>query len=233
MTDLRQTAVSDDPLDWRPQTIQRSRHVPQIVDPIIEPLWSGTRVLAHYRDAEAEQEWGSVEVLDELGEDATPLAPLALDHLRRSVLAADAVIDGIVTVQATVGGEGTAVVVTAKAQPIRRLFIGGRDADIQYEGPKGPRREGEPAFVALDLLKLDGQTLFDVPLLERKRLLEGVIEQSELVRTSPWVRPPFRQWFSSWRSAGFRGLIIKSANSRYSPGAETAQWALVERMPRS
>ena len=40
------------------------------------------------------------------------------------------------------------------------------------------------AFVATDLLWLDGESLLDVPLLERRRLLEGVLDQSYLVRRS-------------------------------------------------
>ncbi len=45
------------------------------------------------------------------------------------------------------------------------------------------------AFVAIDLLWLDGEPLDDVPLLERKRLLDTVLAQSRLVRVTPFVRP--------------------------------------------
>lgn len=232
MSAAQDPAVPVDPRQWRPQTIRGGRYVPEVIDPIVEPLWTGTRVIVHFRDSEGGEEWGTVDVLDSNGEDASDLAPLAVDHLRRSVLANEAVIDGIITTQATAGGEGTAVVIFAKAQPIKRLVTGGRDADIQFAPPKGHARQGQPGFVALDLLSIDGQSLFDVPLLERKRLLEGLLEQSDLVRISPWVRPPLRQWFSSWRSAGFRGLILKGSNSRYLPGRETTEWVTVERMPR-
>jgi len=147
------------------------------------------------------------------------------------VLASEAVLDGVISIQATGGGEGTSAVMFGKTQPVKRLFIGGPGSDIQYE-PRSKPRTGDPAFVALDLLRLDGQTLFDVPLMERKRLLDGLVEQSELVRVSPWVRPPVRSWFATWRAAGFRGVMMKSANSRYTPGATTTEWAVVERMPR-
>jgi ATP-dependent DNA ligase len=225
-------AISTDPRDWRPQTIYRARHQPNIIDPLLEPLWSGTRVIAHYRDSDSPDRWGDVDVLDSDGQDASSLAPHAVDQLRRAVSAADAVIDGIISSQATGGGEGTAIIVFAQSQPMRRMFVGGVESDIKFAEPKNVRRGGEPGFVALDLLSIDGQSLLDVPLLERKRLLEGAIEQSELVRVSPWARPPVRTWFSSWRSAGFRGLIMKSANSRYVPGEETTEWAIVDRMPR-
>jgi ATP-dependent DNA ligase len=200
---------------------------------LVEPLWSGTRVIVHYREAAQADQWGEIEVLDAFGDDAIDLAPVALDFLRRSVHATEAVIDGVVSTQATGGGVGTAVVLQGRTQPLKRMFIGGPASDVTFDPPKYGRHEGEPAFVALDLLSIDGQPLFDVPLLERKRLLEGAIEQSELVRVSPVVRPPLRQWFASWRSAGFKGLIIKSSNSRYMPGGATSEWATVERMPRA
>lgn len=224
--------IPADPHDWRPQRIKHGRFVPQIVDPLVEPLWSGTRVIVHYRDSNEHDQWGDIEVLDQYGDDATDDAPMALDFLRRSVLASEAVIDGIISTQATGGGEGLAVVLSGRTKPLQRMFIGGPASDVTFEPPKDYRHEGQPAFVALDLLSLDNQQLFDIPLLERKRLLEGTIQESELVRVSPVVRPPLRQWFATWRSAGFKGLMIKSSNSRYEPGGETSQWATVERMPR-
>lgn len=225
--------IPRDPRDWRPQMVKRGRYVPQVVDPILEPLWSGTRVLAYYRDSSKEDEWGTVEVIDEFGDDAILDAPQAFDQLRRSVNATEAVIDGVITSEATAGGENTAIGLFPTVNPIKKFFLGGTpDSDVKYE-PRGPRKEGVRAFVAVDLLSVDGEPIFDAPLLERKRVLEGLIEQSELVRLSPWARPPVRTWFNTWRSAGFRGLMMKASNSRYRPGEETTEWALVERMPRS
>ncbi len=219
--------------EWRPQTIKSGRYVPEVIDPILEPIWTGTRVLAHFHDSEVEDQWGQVLVVDEFGDDATMDGPEAIDHLRRSINATEAVIDGVITKEATAGGENTAVQLFPTVNPVRKFFIGGTvDSDVKYE-PRGPRRAGMAAFVAVDLLSVDGQPLFDVALLERKRLLESIIEESELVRVSPWVRPPIRTWFNTWRSAGLRGVIMKGSNSRYRPGQETTEWAYVERMPRS
>ena len=227
------TQIPHNPREWRPQVIKRGRFVPQVIDPILEPLWSGTRVLVHFRASPNDEEHGTVEIYDEFGDDALLDAPQAADHLRRAVKATEAVIDGVMTGEATTSGENTAIQLFPTVNPLRKFFIGGTpDTDVKYE-PRGPREQGVPAFVAVDLLSVDDQPLFDAPLLERKRLLEGLIEQSELVRLSPWVRPPVRTWFNTWRSAGLRGVIMKSSNSRYRPGAETTEWAYVERMPRS
>ncbi len=224
--------IPTDRRDWRPQTVKQGRYVPEVRDPILEPIWSGTRVLAHYHDSENEDEWGQVLVLDEYGDDASMDAPQAVDQLRRAIKATEAVVDGVITQEATAGGENTAIGLFPTVNPLRKFFLGGTpDSDVKYE-PRGPRRPGAAAFVAVDLLSVDGQPLFDVALLERKRILESVIEQSELVRVSPWVRPPVRSWFNTWRSAGLRGVIMKGSNSRYRPGEETTEWAYVERMPR-
>lgn len=90
--------------------------------------------------------------------------------------------------------------------------------------------ESEIAFVALDLLSLDGQPLLDVPLLERRRQLETLFLESPLVRVTPYARPPMRPWFNSWKSAGFDGLVMKAANSRYKPGQLTSDWTIVKRL---
>jgi ATP-dependent DNA ligase len=83
--------------------------------------------------------------------------------------------------------------------------------------------------VAVDLLRVDYVTLFDVPLLERKRLLEGVLVQSPLIRLSPYVTPPIQAWLRTWRMAGFKGAIVKGANSKYVPGRRTFEWTIVEK----
>src|SRR4051794_25589745 len=176
--------------DWRPQRVAASKNKPRVENPVAEPIWSGTRVLVLFRDAESPDEWGTVEVMDETGADAVPLARRAFDQLRRSILAGEAVIDGIVTDQTLDSG-----------------------VSMEFDSAR-PELGRDLSFVVVDLLRIDGQTLFDVPLLERKRLLEGLVQQSPLVRVSPWVTPPFDAWLRTWRSAGFRGAIIKGANSR-------------------
>jgi ATP-dependent DNA ligase len=86
-------------------------------------------------------------------------------------------------------------------------------------------------FVAIDLLWLDGEPLLEVPLLERRRILESVLGESDLVRRSVFVRPPIDAWIGSWRSLGFTELTFKAANSRYQPGTATTEWVSIP-MPR-
>lgn len=222
--------IPQDPRDWRPLVARVTRRPPRINDPILEPLWSGTRVLAHFRaptDGGAETP-GSVELLDENGRDVGSTAPRVTDELGTAIMAFEAVIDGILTKQATAGGEGTALIPRAQVSRMGLLFP--RRAEMTYEPAKPETRTGETAFVALDLLSIDGQALFDLPLLERKRQLESLFIETELVRVSPHARPPLGPWLNTWKSAGFRGVMMKAANSRYRPGDLTLEWTVIERL---
>ena len=91
--------------------------------------------------------------------------------------------------------------------------------------------DDEVRLIVTDLLWLDDTSLLDIPLLERRRLLEGVLEESDAVRIGAYVRPPIHTWVGSWRSQGFEGITFKAANSRYLPGASNPDW-VVSGMPR-
>ena len=220
--------IPRDPHDWRPQEARRSRRTPEIRDPILEPFWQGVRVLAHFRAQHEGRDEPLLELIADDGEEVSYLARETAQALARSIMALNAVVDGILTPQATADPVGTSMV--ASAYVPATSFLMPRRPEVTHE----PRRDHLPqgdelAFVALDLLSVDGQQLLDLPLLERKRLLESLFVVGHLVRVSPYTRPPVKPWLNSWKSAGFRGLMMKAANSRYRPGGETSEWVLIER----
>jgi bifunctional non-homologous end joining protein LigD len=227
-SDSQAREVPRDPHEWRPQEPRRSRRRPEIVDPILEPFWQGIRVLAHFNAEPQGGEGPSLELIDQDGDEMSEVAPEAAAALARSIMALEAVVDGILTPQATADPTGTSLV--ASAHVPSTSFILPHKPEVTHAPPRGHRARGDQlAFVALDLLSVDGQPLLDLPLLERKRLLESLFVQGQLVRVSVYTRPPLKPWLSSWQSAGFRGLMMKAANSRYRPGGETSEWVLVER----
>jgi hypothetical protein len=218
--------------DLRPQAFGDIR--PQNVkDPIIEPLWSGVRVLAAIED-------GSCSLVDT---DGDPLADF--DEIRADLLialAADsAVLDGYLTKQATHDAPPDAGPdwMPSTTDMLAQGFVGTRRnkanevterLEQQREATTfGP--EDVVVFVAIDLLYIDGESMLEVPLLERKRQLEAVVAETDLVRRSAYIRPPLGTWISSWRTLGFAGLTYKSANGRYHPGGFKGDWATAP-MPR-
>jgi ATP-dependent DNA ligase len=80
--------------------------------------------------------------------------------------------------------------------------------------------------MAVDLLSIDGSNLIDVPLLERKRLLDSALEVDELVRITLYIRPPIGSFAVTLRALGFRELAYKPANGRYRPTGEPSDWAI-------
>jgi bifunctional non-homologous end joining protein LigD len=163
---------------------------------LFEPEWRGERVLATYRT-------GRVTLTDAQGRSCTDRLAEAAERLEAAIDARQAVVDGIWS------------------------------DDLPPVGPPGGApgfteevlaRGGPNAFVAVDLLEVDGQSLLDVPLLERKRLLAGVVIEAERVRVTPSVRFPIHSSLLSWRMNGFTTYIAKHENSRYLPGETNPEW---------
>ena len=218
--------------ELRPQRYALVR-TDEVINPIVEPQWAGIRVLAGVDDRQ-------VAIRDEDGEPFTE-RPLLDRAIARAVRAQSAILDGYLTKQPTadIVYETPKADIPTVGQFLAKPFIGIR-RDRNKEAKEEEAHLSEAAtfrddemvsFVATDLVWLDGQSLLDVPLLERKRVLDSVVEPSELVRLGVYVRPPLQTWISTWRRLGFIGLTYRAANSRYHPGEEHRDWSLVP-MPR-
>lgn len=234
---------------WRPAGFGPGRGR-DIADPIVEPVWEGRRVLVHLTGAE-------LRIVDAQGATvaggAAPSASEGLEPaagreteleaivgaLRTAIRASEAILDGVLTLQATQSDEGVfpgEVEVPTAGELAAQLFFGRRQGRANHAAGRArgrapgrtPGSAGDRlAFVAIDLLAVDGEPLLDIPLLERKRLLESVLVEGPLVRRTAYVRLPVEPWLGSWRALGFRALAYKAANSRYEPGRPNPGWAHV------
>jgi ATP-dependent DNA ligase len=211
--------IPPDPLEWRPQKPLATRTRREVTNAVIEPLWDGDHVLAHF-DAGAGARPRLLLIADD-GEDVTQLDPDVTEQLRDAIRAEGAVLDGFLTPQATRASESVSLSPSVKPGRFNLLYSRSVETDV---APPPLEPDTPIAFVAVDLLRVDGQDLFDIPLLERKRLLESIVVESERVRVSPFTQPPVANWLRTWRAAGFRGVLLKAANSRYRPGHETGEW---------
>jgi bifunctional non-homologous end joining protein LigD len=119
-----------------------------------------------------------------------------------------------------------AVRVLARAVRASRAVIDGVwTAQPFLDAPDEPDDGGErAAFVAIDLLELDGASLLDVPFQERRRLLESVMDEDIGVRVSPMVKQPIGGWLAGWRENGFTHYLARHQNSRYRPGERSDDW---------
>lgn len=209
------------PVDWRPQKFGR-RNFRSIAEPIIEPQWRGVRVIARVNS-------GLVNLADEDAVDCTAEFPAVAEAVGSAALADELVLDGYLTFEATQKTTGvTMQTIDAPSAPeiMGQLVLGShRKRPVEPEPHLDPNRP--IAFVAVDLLAIDGTLLIDLPLLERKRLLDGALRAGELVRITPFVRPPAESFITTWQALGFHELAYKAANSRYLPGDRNEDWATV------
>ena len=223
---LRRQAVPPpllDPAEWRPQRFGRKRFR-SIADPIVEPNWGGVRLIARIGpdpDASA-----GITLTDEDGLDCTDEFAAQAQAIAAAARADELVLDGYLTVEPTQETVGVALPMVrppTQGQVMTQIFTGTRPR--RPEPPRKLDAKRPIAFVAVDLLSIDGSSLIDVPLLERKRLLDGALEVGELARITPYVRPPIGSFALTWRALGFRELAFKPANGRYCPTAEPSDWA--------
>jgi ATP-dependent DNA ligase len=190
----------------RPQVPTPALAIIENVEWLVEPCWMGHRLLARFEN-------GSVTLSDE---DGAP-APAELNEVREvlasSVDADQAVLDGIWTAMPFVG-EGSAA----------RRWAETVAKETGSAEPDPVTLETRRAFIAWDLVELDGQPLNEIPFMERRRLLDSVIVTNVRVRVSPAVRFPLEGWLAAWRANGFTHVVAKHMNSRYTYGGTAADW---------
>ena len=218
---------------WVPELPGRvsTKDVP---DPIVEPDWGGLRCVAAIADDRASiYRYG-----DELDVPAELLGSLGF-----AFLGIDAVIEGHLTTAAFDEGIGAFPPTEHVDRPIfsmPSIFKRQKADPFVYSRAHQARREAEApdvldaleageehAFVAVDILWLDGEPLHDIPLLERKRLLDTTLRPSKLVRVTPFVRPASApRTLVTWATLGFTDLSWRAANARYLAGRENPGWAV-------
>jgi hypothetical protein len=224
--------------DLRPQGF-RSGSTSKVTDPIVEPLWPGVRVLAALdRAADGTT---TTAIIDQAGTRVDDHE--AIETAFAAAARADSlIVDGYLTKQ--VAHDLTVVPTIVPALPtgteLAKAMVVGVRHSRRAEMVQERERERDAmtfgptdvvALVAVDLLWLDGQPLFDVPLLERKRLLESALDESDVIRRGQFIRPPIDTWMGSWRALGFSSITFKAANGRYRPGSTADDWT-ISSMPR-
>jgi hypothetical protein len=217
-------AAPADPAEWRPQGFGR-KGIRAISNPIIEPAWGGVRVIARVLRRPAGEP--SVTLTDEDGVDSTAEFADLARAIGTAALADELILDGYLTIEPTQASTGVAtsmIETPNQAEIMAHMIAGGRLRTPDSERRLDPERP--IAFVAVDLLSIDGSSLIELPLLERKRLLDGALRVAELVRITPYVRPPVGSLAGTWHALGFRELAYKPANGRYRPTGEPSDWAL-------
>ena len=87
---------------------------------------------------------------------------------------------------------------------------------------------GELRYYVFDLLYLNGHNMMHLPLLERKSLIEDVIEDVPQVFYCDHVDTMGKIFYEKTVEAGMEGVIAKKADSQYIPGSRSADWLKIK-----
>jgi bifunctional non-homologous end joining protein LigD len=187
-------------LDPAPQRPKPVRETAELPNHILEPAWEGTRVLVRIGHGDPRF----------VGYDGPVDGPRELfDAIQAETRCSTAILDGVLVTN----------------------WEDDRDLEVDPQGNaftrETPRRE---IFSAFDLLEVDGESLLSVPLLERKRHLEGLVTPSPNVRLTPYVSRGLRAWRETLTGLGFRRVVLKEWNSPYSSGQTASSWLVVDKL---
>ncbi len=92
-------------------------------------------------------------------------------------------------------------------------------------------RPGPPAplvYFLFDLLYLDGWSLLDVPLEERKQILRSVLRDGPGVRYVSHIEADGEAFFNVAQERGLEGLVAKLRRGRYEPGRRSSAWLKIK-----
>jgi bifunctional non-homologous end joining protein LigD len=89
--------------------------------------------------------------------------------------------------------------------------------------------EMNPAtYVVFDILHKDGEDLINLPLIERKKILEKTVKESERVLLSAYVIGNGKKFFEEARKKGLEGVMAKRLSSTYQLNKRSKDWLKIK-----
>lgn len=83
-------------------------------------------------------------------------------------------------------------------------------------------------YYVFDLLELDGKKLYNLPLIERKKLLEQTLKKNDVVKYSDHIEESGEDFFEMIQQKNLEGIMAKKKSSEYYPGKRSADWLKIK-----
>lgn len=97
----------------------------------------------------------------------------------------------------------------------------------QYRGQKG-KKPGRQVYCAFDLLYIDSYNLLDVPLIERKGILQELLPNLPHLAYTEHLETYGIDFFNAIREQGLEGMVAKKMQSNYRPGVRSREWIKIK-----
>jgi bifunctional non-homologous end joining protein LigD len=174
---------------------------------LFEPAWGGLRALAFIGPAETAGS-GDVRIVDGNGREVGSMLP-ELGGMSVRLDARSAILDG--------------------------ELVAVDDAGRADEGELERRIAGKPgravAFLAFDLLHVDGRSLLTTPLHRRRELLRKILHPGDEVVAVPAIATEGRALHAAAAAQGIAGVMARQRTSPYLSGVTSRLWRFVPVAP--
>jgi bifunctional non-homologous end joining protein LigD len=90
------------------------------------------------------------------------------------------------------------------------------------------RKDGQLVYHVFDILWYEGRDLRELPLIQRKAILEAVLPTGEFIKLSKAFAVNGIEFFQAAEKAGIEGIMAKKADSAYSAGDRSKEWLKVK-----
>ena len=88
--------------------------------------------------------------------------------------------------------------------------------------------DGELVLYLFDILWIDGYLLTELPLADRKEILQVIIPDIPFVRLSESFQAGAKDFFEAAKKLHLEGIIAKKASSKYFPGLRSREWLKIK-----
>lgn len=83
-------------------------------------------------------------------------------------------------------------------------------------------------YQVFDLLGLDGKSMLNKPLSERKEKLKEIIPENDVIKYSDHIVGNGIEFFKAAKASDLEGIMAKKADSKYLPGKRTGDWVKIK-----
>ncbi|MBU3155786.1 RNA ligase family protein [Clostridium estertheticum] len=106
---------------------------------------------------------------------------------------------------------------------IRRRSLMSNTFKIQLASSKLPA-----SFTAFDILYYDDHSVTDLPLMQRKKLLEKVIKENERIAISRYIEEQGIKFYQLAKQNNLEGIVAKKKDSKYYLDKKTKDWIKIK-----
>lgn len=83
-------------------------------------------------------------------------------------------------------------------------------------------------YYVFDLLEVNGEKLYQLPLIERKQRLEKLLKKNDVIKFSDHVLEQGVPFFDAAKAKDLEGVMAKKIDSLYYPGKRTNEWLKIK-----